>query len=300
MNVIWIEPDCSKYWPNTEAVSALVGDASCRVQHLIPGEMPAPDPGCRCVLLSSFRSGITSHHRALVVENPQVRLWLFSAVGSFLPGERQQLTENLEQILAGTNARYAMVFDQPENLAATKAQCGLPIPQGRCCLIVSKNPEAALRCRQMLAPLLPAWDVLAETDQPEAAYAFADVILAAGTAAEDFALPPPPFSLGRTFAWLEQTQTPEADPTAVYSVLTAHDWALASPDHVFCSDPQLEQHALRLLQGETTPLALAHEDSFILCDSYRLPLRSSDYTEERICSYLNQMCCLAALAERFQ
>lgn len=300
MNVIWIEPDCSRYWPNTQAVSALIGDASCRVQHLIPGETPAPDPGCRCILLSSFRSGITSHHRALVTENPQVRLWLFSAVGSFLPGERQQLAENLEQILADTNARYSMVFDQPESLAATQAQCRMPIPQGCCCLIVSKNPEAVHRCRHMLAQLLPAWDVRAETDRPETAYASADVILAVGTAAGDFTLPPPPFSLGRTFAWLEQPQTPETNAAAVYSVLTAHGWALTSPDHVFCSDPQLEQHALRLLRGETTPLALAHEDTFILCDAYQLPLRSSDYTEERISSYLNQTCCLAALAERFQ
>lgn len=300
MNVILIEPDCSQYWQDPEAVSARIGDVPCRVQSLQPDELPTLEQGCRCVVLSSFRNGVAAHHHALVTANPQVRCWLFTAAGTFLPGEQRQLMDSLEQVMADTDARYSMVFDAPDALTATALQCSMPIPQRRCWLVVSNNHLTALWCRSIFSRLLPSWDVIAETSQPEAAYLPADVILAVGAAAEDFTLPPPPFGLGRTYAWLEQPKTAAIDTASVYRSLTSCGWELASKEHIFCSDPQLEEYALRLQLGETTPLALANEDSFILCDEYQLPLRPSDYTEERICSYLNQKCCLGALAKRFQ
>lgn len=300
MNVVLIDSDCKKYFPDPNAVPHMLQDEACQVLALDAARPVQLAAGCRCVIVTALGGGMKNYHRDLILQNAQVRRWVFCILGVAFKSEQNQLAESIEAMLAESKAPYSIVFDDSATLAQTAQLCRQPVRGKKCCVVASNNAQLAQRCSQILARWLQDWDVTAVSEAFTAQYEAADVIVAAGACKADFELPAPQYGMGRVYAWLEQSGPHSADARrAACETLTDCGWNL-SAGGVFSSDLQLEDYAHRVYCGQLSAAALGNDENFVIWDGYGLPARCRDYTGGAIRDFLDRQCCFGKLAERFQ
>lgn len=300
MNVVIIDSDCKKHFPEEETVKALLLDRECQVYYLTPAQLPQVEAGCRCVLLSAMNSGLKKYHRDLIMNNPQVRCWVISIVDVPFKSEQSQLVDSISTTLAEGKVPYSILFDDAKTLTDTAAVCAKPVNPRKTCLVVSENSPLAEQCCQVLAPRLDGWDVVHISDEPEEHYDGADVILAVGSTKGDFRLPAPKYGMGRMYAWVESKGKDDGDGRRMaYETLADQGWSLSSIGNTYTSSLDLESYAWQVDSREVSASTLSNDDNFVIWDAYGLPLRSRDYSDEVIREFLDRLCCFGKLAERF-
>lgn len=300
MNVVLIDSDCKKYVPDEDAAAGLLRVDACQVQFLDAGRLPQLAAGCRCVLVTGLGGGMKQYHRALILQNPQVRRWVFCVLGVSLKSERAQLSESVETAMAESKTPYTIVFDESATLAQTAQLCQQPVREKKRCVVASNNASLAQRCAQALARELPGWDVAAVSEAFETQYETADVIVAAGERETDFELIAPQFGMGRVYAWISRRGPQRAGAgRAAFEMLTGCGWNLSAAD-VSSSDLQLEDYAYGVRQGQRSAEDLRNDENFVLWDAYGLPVRSRDHTGEAIRDFLERQCCFQELAGRIR
>ena len=299
MNVILVDSDCRKYFPQEDAIKNLLNDSRCQIRYLEPLQKPELEPGCRCVLLTAMNGGLKKYHRDLMITNPQVRTWILSIVGVSLESEQSQLADHISSALSDSKAAYKILFEDAD-LKKTAAACAVPVKEKRMCLIVSANSEASRQCAEVMSSYLRGWDVVHRGAYGEELYQEADVIVAAGEKREDFFLPAPKYNMGRLYAWVRGSDEEGSQlRSIVYDTLTERNWNLGSVKKVYSSVLELEEYSRKLGSGEISPWELIHDENFVIWDEYGLPLSSSSYSADAIDEFLGRQCCFNRLTENF-
>lgn len=300
MNVIIIDSDCRKCFPQAEMVKILLNDSQCVVHYLDPIHLPELESECRCVLLTALHSGVQKYHHDLIVSNPQVRNWLISIVNVCFKSEQSQLLENIDTVLSDNKISYRVLFDDAVTLERTAAVCACPVQSKKTCMVVSGDSFLAQHFAKTVGRYLKEWNVMYVSSEEEKLYESADVVVAVGNKKEDFFLAAPRYGMGRYYAWVQcSVQNAAQLRKTAYDTLTEYGWNLSSIDNVYASILELEEYSRQLDMGELSAFELINDENFVIWDKYGLPLKSQDYCTEEVCAFLNRQCCFHNLIKRF-
>lgn len=302
MNVIIIDSDCKRYFPQADYIKMLLKDPQCIVYYLDPMQPLQVEDNCRCVLITAMSSGLNKYHRDWIIANPQVRRWLISIVNVSFKSEQEQLLDSIGTALAGTKISYNILFDDYTTLEKTVAICSTPVKEKKMCFIVSKNQVLANQFTEILAPYLKKWEIVHTSQNVEQFYQLADVIIVVGEKKEDFVLQPPKCNMGRLYAWIgcmEQSASQQLCGMA-YEILTENNWNLDSIRNVYTSSLEFEKYYYKINREGMSVLELKNDEEFVIWDEYGLPLKNKDYSSELICLFLNNQCCFEKLTKCFE
>ncbi len=257
----------------------------------------------RCVFLTCLSGGIKKYHQDLFSGQPQIFSWIIAVLDVEHDGYKKQFLGQIDQAFGASDAHYDVVFDCCRTLEETKKRCAIPVKTRKRGLVVSKNRDLAKQVRDVVEGYLPLWETQASWLTLEEQYRFADAVIVAGRKPEELAVVAPPVGVTRRFVWINrgflameerEELTDEAGET-----MNACGWNI--PDYrkcLYCSEFLYEKLYREIRDGEIGYSALAEHESFVMWDSYGLPMVRAAYTEERIAGFLEENCCFARIAGR--
>lgn len=302
MNVIIIDSDCKRYYPQVDYIKTLLGDPQCIVYYLDPMQPLQVKDNCRCVLITAMSSALNKYHRDLIIANPQVRRWLISIVNVSFKSEQEQLLDSIDTALAGTKVSYNILFDDCDTLEKTAVICSVPVKEKKMCLIVSKNRILAKQCAEILALYLKQWEIIHKSQNVEQFYSLADVIIAVGDKEEDFVLQASESHMGRFYVWIRRMEQNVSQKLnkRIYEILTKNNWNVGFAREVYSSSLELERYYYKLNRAGMSVLELKNDENFVMWDKYGLPISNKDYSAEVTCSFLSNQCCFENLTKCFE
>lgn len=299
---------------NENKVKELLEDTECKVYFLEIDKLSENDYKLaslfdltgynRIIFIASFTSGVMSYHRKLFVNNKEFIKLTITITDTENDVYQDQIINELNGILAGEKLLYNIILDDSDDFSSTAKECRKAVNTQKRFAVISKNRELAKKATELLAELLPEWQVIMTENPGEETYDDSHMVLLAGVQPEDFAYEPPKSGMGKYLVWCNTDELgyDDASISAIkYSVkesLLDLGWNIRLNNNIFISNIIYEDFLVNVLSGNYTASSLIGNDHFAMWDRFGLPVTNSHQDDAVIREFLDRVCCFTSIAKR--
>lgn len=259
------------------------------------------------IIITGNSGGWQKYHSDFVLSNSDITHWVVIVIGELkkrvMESAKSEIQENFEK-----NKRYFEIIfvDSNDDLTEKLKETLEKKTKGvKSCLVLAKDVEFAKEICELLSFRLKDWEVNPCLTPESPDYELLDAVLVAGNSPEEMQFPAPDCPIAYKMFYINVPLYID-DMCKILMIkdmgklCNKNGWNISDYiDITRISDFYYESLLVKLLKEEISTVSLVTAD-FSMWDSYGLPVKSEEYTDENIKAFIEKVCMLRSIAVRLE